>query len=118
MYIAVIIILSIFAVYGFISLIGKYMSKSVKITNDETDRPYMVMTVKNRQDDIEGIVRMVAWQISSERCSAARELIIVDSGSEDDTFEILSRLETEYDFIHIMTKERYIDMLNGISGPS
>ena len=39
------------------------------------------------------------------------DIVVIDLGSEDETLTILRRLSREYDFLHPMTKERYIEML-------
>lgn len=107
---AVIIILCLFALYGLICIIYKWSDLILNTSEESIGNPYLIMTVKNRQEDIEGVVRALAWQIISKKNDIAKELVIIDMGSKDDTLKILSRLESEYEFLHIMTKESYIDM--------
>lgn len=108
---AVIVVLCVFAVCGLISIISKWVNWIINTAEKDVGDIYLIMTVKNRQEDIEGIVRTLAWKIISRKNDITKELVIIDTGSEDDTLKILSRLEKEYEFLHIMTKESYIDML-------
>lgn len=106
------VVLFIFAIYGLVSIISDWVKLLTKHAKPLLEKSYVVITVKNCQDNIEGTVRTYARKMLSETNTIANELIIIDTGSQDDTLKILSKLEKEYDFIHIMTKESYINMLN------
>lgn len=76
---------------------------------------HWVLTVKNTEESIEGIVRSIAWKI--QNCNEKdtlypKELIILDLGSTDSTFFILNSLAKEYPFIHPMTKTNYITYID------
>lgn len=68
---------------------------------------YSVITVKNSAETIEGIIRSVAWQMQNGSTTNS-ELIVIDLGSDDETFFILKKLGEEYPFIHPMHKTDYI----------
>ncbi len=73
----------------------------------ESSQIYSVITVKNSAETIEGIIRSVAWQMQNGN-SVGSELIVIDLGSDDETFLILKKLGEEYPFIHPMHKTDYI----------
>lgn len=106
------VVICIFALYGLISIISDWVKILTQNTKPLLEKSYVVITVKNCQDSIEGTIRSLAWKMLSKNNTISKELIIIDKGSQDDTLKILSRLEKEYDFIHTMTKESYINMLN------
>ena len=71
---------------------------------------YSVLTVKNKEESIEGIVRSIAWQIMTNP-DTLRELVVLDLGSQDQTFLILKKLSQEYPFVHPMHKSDYIEFI-------
>ena len=101
--------LFILAVLG-ISLIVFTKSEKLKELQKELKPAYSVMTVKNCEDSIEGVIRSLAWQMSNDSC-IARELVVIDQGSEDRTFFILKQLAKEYPFMHPMQKAEYINFI-------
>lgn len=73
---------------------------------------HCVLTIRNMEESIEGIVRSVAWKIQNQKDNLyPQELIILDLGSTDKTLLILNSLAKEYPFIHPMTKTNYISYI-------
>ncbi len=75
---------------------------------------HSVLTVRNMEESIEGIVRSFAWKIQSYKEKDSlypQELIILDLDSTDNTFLILDSLAKEYPFIHPMSKTNYISYI-------
>ncbi len=95
-----IILLSFFAAYGIVQLMVRMMLFARK-RNCEEAFSYRVLVLKNCQETVEGLIRSMAWEDIRD------DLIVVDLGSEDETPEILERLERELDFLYVMTPEEY-----------
>ena len=73
---------------------------------------HSVLTIRNMEDSIEGIVRSVAWKIQNQKDNLyPQELIVLDLGSTDNTLLILNSLAKEYPFIHPMTKTNYLSYI-------
>lgn len=72
---------------------------------------YYVLTVKNIEDSIEGIIRSAVWQIQTSQ-KVTEELIVIDLDSEDRTNFILKQLAKEYPVIHPMSKTEYIHFVS------
>jgi len=106
------IVITLFSVYGLACIITEWTKILTSDLKQKNGNAFVVMTVKNCQEDIEGIVRSTAWKMLSKNNNFASDLIVIDTGSQDDTLKILSKLETEYEFLHTMTKESCIDMLS------
>lgn len=68
----------------------------------------IIIKVKNRSCDIEGIIRGVVWKCLKESFGGYIPYIfVVDMGCEDDTMEIVRRLGDEYDFLIPMTLDEF-----------
>ncbi len=100
-----------FLIITFLFLLCKSTEKQALISRL---RPtYSVLTVKNSEETIEGIVRSIAWRTLTGS-EDAQELIVLDLGSEDQTFLILKKLAKEYPFIHPMKKNEYIRFVSDL----
>ncbi len=96
-----IIILSFFAVYGILQLIAKGLFSARASEDGGSVFVHRIIGVRNCEESIEGMIRSLVWEDIRE------ELIVVDLGSDDATREILSRLEAEYEFLHVMPPGEY-----------
>lgn len=77
--------------------------------------PYTVLTVKNQADSIEAAVRSAVWHmLARNRTRTVGDLIVIDLGSTDDTPAILHQLEHEYEFVHPMSRDNYIEFIKGL----
>lgn len=72
---------------------------------------YYVLTVKNVEDSIEGIIRSLIWQTQTSQ-TASEKLVVIDLDSDDSTQFILKQLAKEYPFIHPMSKTEYINFVS------
>jgi len=104
------------AVYGVIQMCLKLCDYLMNLRFDKKKGDiHIVITVKNQQDTIEGIVRSVVWKnLNNHNGGVIPEILIVDMGSTDDTPEILKRLHEEYDFIQVTDSQGYLKFLEKV----
>ncbi len=110
--ITVILILCLFAAVGMAHIYDKYISFIFEEGRKHLNSPYLVITAKNQQENIETTIRSLIWK-SYRLLNEANlfDIVVVDLGSDDDTPVILRQLEEEYDFLHLYSKQDYIDKI-------
>jgi glycosyltransferase involved in cell wall biosynthesis len=75
---------------------------------EKEDDMYIIITVKNLQDKIEGIIRSIVWKnLNNSQGGRVPKILVVDLGSDDETPKILEKLCNEYDFIIATDKNEY-----------
>lgn len=75
---------------------------------EEIVPPYAVLSVKNCECCIEALLRSIVWQMKLGKCKNCLDtLIVVDLGSEDNTFSIMEKLSLEYPFICNISMDEY-----------
>ena len=84
-------IISIFSAVGIIFTL-KYIFTDFKACLNP--RSYIVVSVKNCGNNIEGIIRLLM------KSHPGSEIMIFDCGSEDDTKDIIEKLETDFENVH------------------
>ncbi len=106
-------VLCFFIVYGVIQMGINIYHELNNIYFKKTDDIYIIITVKNQQDTIEGIIRSIVWKsLNSKRGGGnVPNILVVDMGSIDETPEILKRLCVEYDFIEVTDNTEYTKIL-------
>ena len=106
------LILCLFAAVGIVHILNRYISVIFDESKKHLASPYIVITTKNQQENIETIIRSLIWKIYG-LCAqdGIFDIAVVDLNSEDDTPVILRQLENEYDFLHIYNKRNYIDKI-------
>ena len=110
--ITVILILCFFAAVGMAHTYNRYISFIFEEGKNHLNSPYLVITAKNQQENIETAIRSLIWKsyrLLSE--ASLLDIVVVDLGSDDDTPVILKQLEEEYDFLHLYSKQDYIDKI-------
>lgn len=105
-------ILTFFACIGMAHVFNGWLLNYFETDKNARNLPSAVYYVKNRQNDIENVIRTFLWRLSAEkRFNEIVRLDVVDLGSEDETYSILKRLEDEYDFLHVFDKKSYINKI-------
>ena len=100
-----------FAIFGVIQL-SKYLYESICQLFFNEEEPLIIITVKNQQESIEGILRSVVWKsLNKKRGRKVPNILVVDLGSTDETYIILEQLCKEYQFIAVTDKQGYIDLM-------
>ncbi|MCG8502597.1 MAG: glycosyltransferase [Firmicutes bacterium] len=101
-----------FAVYGVIQMVLYIYNGLHNVCFDKSEDVYIIVTVKNQQDTIEGIIRSLVWKsLNNKQGGIIPNILIVDMGSTDETVKILERLHGEYDFIQVTDSEGYTKIL-------
>ena len=110
MQIFLISVFTFLAFYGALHIVVEIVSGIVRKNAGEPCHCYTVITMKNREADVEGIVRGIA-QRQLRLCGGGGnvpEIYAVDLDSTDRTYEILQKLELEYGFLKAMRKDEYL----------
>lgn len=99
------------AVVGVISIVEGIVGWFLNRGNKNGDM-YVVLTVKNQQETIEGLLRGIVWQnLHCENGGHVPQIVVIDLGSNDDTPNILKRIADDYKFVHITDKEGYLSWI-------
>ncbi|MBE7037298.1 MAG: hypothetical protein E7404_00140 [Ruminococcaceae bacterium] len=111
---SVIVFLACYALIDIVRrIISAVFSKEVHIKDDV----FVVIKIKNKNENIEGVVRSVIWKsLSTSGGSFVPSILIVDMGSDEKTVEIVKKLCEDYGFIYFTTEQDYIQMKNSFLG--
>ncbi len=94
------ILLSFFVAYGAVQMMVAWIC-SGRRRKCKDIQTYRILALKDCQDRVEGLVRVMEWE------NIYDPLIVVDLGSEDETPQILEKLERELDFLQVMSPDEY-----------
>lgn len=104
-----------FSIVGVFSLISDFTGFLVSL-GKEKNEPCIVLTVKNQQESVEGLIRSIVWQnLHAKNGGRVPKIIVVDLGSSDNTPDILNRIASDYDFIHVTDKEGYVSLIRSMT---
>lgn len=101
----------IFSVIGLITVVYSIIESLIpkSLSGEEAD---IVMFVKNRENDIEGVIRSIDRSIKlTPSTFKAREIVAVDCGSTDETKHILTHLTRDIESLKYCTKDEYLDYI-------
>ncbi len=101
------------ALYGLIEIIKNIIYIST-YTKFQSDGIYLIVTVKNQEEKIEGFLRSILFKILYGKEEYFRNILVVDLKSKDSTKEIIKRLEMEYDNIKVLNWKDCKDMIDNI----
>ena len=77
------------------------------------DDVYVIIKVRNREKDLEYIVRSVVWRnLKQSGGGFVPNVLIVDMGSDDSTAAIARALADDYSFIYYITQEEYASFID------
>ncbi len=97
-----------FAIVGVFSLITDFTGFFTALKKEKNE-PYVVLTVKDQQECVEGMIRSIVWQnLHAKNGGRVPKIIVVDLGSSDGTPQILQKIANDYNFVEITDKEGYI----------
>ena len=102
---------TVLVIYAVIDIARRFFMAVFRKKPYISDDIFLVVKVKNQQDNLEGIVRLLIWKhLKLTAGGYVPNILIVDLGSQDDTAEIALRLCDEYAFIYYTTAEQYNKM--------
>ncbi len=101
------------ALYGAFEII-KTIINIYTYTNLKSDGIYIIVAVKNQANKIEGFLRNFLFRIIYGKEENIKDIIIADLDSNDDTVNILNRLQKEYNEIKITNWKECKDVIENI----
>lgn len=101
------------AIYGLFEII-KNIIYICTYTNMRSEGIYLILAVKNQENKIEGLVRTVLFRILYGKEENIKDIIIADLNSNDNTKEILEKLQEEYEQIKITDWKECKDIIDNI----
>ena len=101
------------ALYGLIEII-KTIYYICTYTKLESEGIYFIVAVKNQEEKIEGILRSILFRIIYGKEEFIKNIIAVDSESNDKTEEIIKKLSDDYNSIKIMDWKECKDLIENI----
>ncbi len=108
------IITYILAGFGALTLVHMIIDTiNFKMANDSSSIR-LALIVKNKQDEIEGVIRNIFRSGILNRSGIGGSLIVLDLGSQDETVALLEKLKRDYEYIEVIEdseKERIFDTL-------
>jgi len=102
------------ALYGLFEII-KTIIYIFTYTNLKSDGIYFIVATKNQESKIEGFVRSLVFRILYGKEEMIKEIIITDLDSEDNTFNILTKLEKDYPCLKISSWRECKDIIDNIN---
>ena len=103
------------ALYGLFEIIKNIITLST-YTKFKSDGIYVIIAVKNQEEQIEGFMRSIIFRILYGKEENINEIIVSDLGSTDKTKEILEKLQNDYKFINLMDWENCKDFIDNVNG--
>lgn len=101
-----------FAIFGFIQL-TRYIF--THLTHGKSSTFSILVTVQDQADEIESIVRNLAWQaLHGLKCKEIPRILIVDMGSCDETSRICEKLEQDYPFVKYTSNQNFANLTQEI----
>lgn len=89
------------ALYGLIEIV-KNIIYICTYTKLKSDGIYMVIAVKNQEQKIEGFMRSILFRFLYGKEECVKDIIVADLDSQDETKQILHRMQKEYDILKVI----------------
>lgn len=86
-------------------LILRYSSTKTAVRRKDSSKLSMVILVRNQQDISEGLIRNFCRKDFVKRVVPDMKITVVDMGSNDETWQILTRLSEAYEYIEILKED-------------
>ena len=101
------------ALYGLIEII-KTIIYIITYTDLKSDGVYLIIAAKNQENKIEYILRSIFFRLCYEKETNFKNIIVTDLDSTDNTMEIISKLNKDYDFIKAANWRECKDIIENI----
>ena len=80
----------------------------------KADGIYLIVAVKNQENKIEGFLRTLLFRILYGKEENINEILVTDLGSNDDTTEIVKKIEEDYNIIKVVDWKQCKDIVDNI----
>ena len=107
-------ILWTFALYGLFELI-KQIIYMCTYTNMKADGIYIIIAVKNQEEQIEGFLRSSLFKLLYGKEEYIKDIIVADLDSTDKTKEIVNKMSIDYDCVKITNWKECKDIIDNIN---
>lgn len=101
------------ALYGLFEII-KTIIYICSYTNLKSDGIYMIIAVKNQENKIEGFLRSILFRFLYGKEDYIKDIIVTDLDSDDQTMEILEKLQKDYDCIKVANWRECKEVIDNI----
>lgn len=101
------------AFYGLFEIIKTILYITIH-TNLRSSGIYMIIGVKNQEKEIEGILRSIIFKILYGKEEQIKDIVVADLNSNDNTKEIIQRLEEEYECIKVVNWRECKEILDAV----
>lgn len=102
------------AIYGLIELV-KNIYYIYTCTNLKTNGIYLIVACKNQENTIEAYMRSIFFRMVYGKEEYIKDIIVTDLNSNDETEEILKRLQNEYKYMKIINWKDCKKVIDGIN---
>lgn len=107
------LILWTLAIYGLVEII-KNVYYICSCTNLKANGIYLIVACKNQENNIEAYIRSVFFRLIYGKEEYVKEIIVTDLNSEDNTLEILKKLQEEYKYMKIINWKNCKEIVDNI----
>lgn len=101
------------ALYGVFDIIKSIIYIS-SYTNLKSDGIYVVIAVKNQEQQIEGFMRNILFRLLYGKEEYIKNVIVADLDSKDNTLDILKRLQKEYNNLKVSDWKSCMEIIENI----
>ena len=106
-------LLWVFAIYGVIEL-TKNVYYICSCTNLRSDGIYLIIACKNQENNIESYIRSIFFRLVYGKEEYIKDVLVTDLNSNDETLEIIKRLQKEYKEIKIINWKTCKEIIDNI----
>jgi len=101
------------ALYGLFEII-KNVYYILSCTNLKSDGIYLIIACKNQENKIEAYMRSVFFRLVYGKEQYIKEVIVADLNSEDNTLDILKKLQSEYKYMKIINWKNCKEIIDNV----
>ena len=101
------------ALYGLFEIV-KTIINIYTYTNLKSDGIYVIIAVKNQENNIEGFLRSFLFRVIYGKEEFIKNIIVTDLDSKDETINILNRLEKDYECIKVTNWREFKEVIESI----
>ncbi len=101
------------AIYGLFEII-KNIVYLCTYTQLKSDGIYLIIAVKNQEEEIEGFLRATLFKILYGREDYFKNVIVADLQSTDNTKEIAKKMAEEYECLKVISWKECKDIIDNV----